>query len=166
MVKVDCCRVRSCQTDETLEPPIGGVDAVGVVMPQKAGTRPLQPVDQFALAIDTHMALVGVEIGIGERPADALGQVAGNADHQWFAMLEYPDDLSHGRFMIRNVFQHLTADDQVEAGVGKGQAGHVGRGKAPSSAPMFAQPVMKAEPLTRFLQICRVQVCSSHPYSL
>lgn len=165
MVKVDCCRVRSRRTDETLEPPVGGVDAVRVVMSQKSGTRPLQSVDQFALAIDTHMALVGVEVGIRQRPADALWQVAGNADHQRFAMLEYPDDFSHGQFMIRNVLKHFTADDQVEAGVGEGQAGHVGRGKTPGAAAMFTQPVMEVEPLTRFLQICRVQVCTGHPYS-
>jgi hypothetical protein len=162
VVEVDRKRIGSGGAHEAFEPPVGGVDAVGVVMIEKAGAGPLQPVDQVFFAVDAHMALVGIEIIVGQGPADAFGQVAGHADHQRFSRFEHPDDFAHGLAVIRDVFQYFAADHQVEACVGKGQAGDVGRGKAPVPPPCSPSRSWNSSGHAGFLQIVRVEVCTGH----
>ncbi len=82
MVKVDRYRVRSCRTNETLEPPVGNVDAVGVMMLQKAGARPLQPVDQFFLAVDAHRNCLPHPL-MREPPPAQKRHMMGHEGQQW-----------------------------------------------------------------------------------
>ena len=163
VVAIDQPRVVAGGADQALEPPVGGVDAVGVVIALEAGTGPRQAIDQRLAAVDAHVPLVGAAVVVGQRPADAFGQVARDADHQRAAGLEHAQDLRHGRFVVGNVFQHLAAHHGVEAGVGKGQAGDVGRRQVPAAAAVFTQAVVEVEALARLGEVADVEVRTGDP---
>ena len=131
-----------------LEPPIGGVQPVGVVLAledeSEAGDFPLQ----LGLLEDAHVAarLVGVTARPRRQgPAQAFRPGPRHRRREPAAGLQHPPDFGQGRGVIVQVLKHLRADHRVEGGVREGQAIGVAKGEGGHRAPLagrqFAQAV-------------------------
>ncbi len=109
------------RSHQAAEPPVGGVEAVGVVAaggPQSGG---LQAAHQLALPVDADVAAGNVVVLVGERPVDELRSAPGHGHGHRPTGSEHPGQLGHGLLVVGDVLQHLGGDDPVERAVLEGQ---------------------------------------------
>src|SRR5438552_6349714 len=104
---------------DALEPPVGRVEGVGVVGAGDGEPRPAQLGRQLPGAVDADVAtLVGVVL-VGERPADALRQPAGDGDGHRAPGAQDPGQLGQRSHVGGDVLEDLGGDDPVEGAVGE-----------------------------------------------
>ena len=60
------------RADQAAEPPVGGVQPVGVVAPHRPQPGALEAADQLALPVDADMAARDVVVLVGQGPVDEL----------------------------------------------------------------------------------------------
>ncbi len=158
MVEVHGRGIRAVGAQETFEPPVGRVQAVGPVAVETDDARGFDHAFQRPGAVDAHMALVGLVILMGERPADPLRIPAGHADDQGTAGLQYTHDFACGAAVVGDVLQNFAADDDIEGLTVEGQGQGVGGRQAPVAAAMGPQAVVELEAIAGRDQIITVAI--------
>ena len=136
------------RADQAAQPPVGRVQAVGVVarrrgpVPSSARRR-----RQAGATVDPHVAPGLVVVGVGEQPVDHLGTAAGHGHGHGPAGTQHPGQLGHGGDVVGDVLEDLRGDDPVEGAVGEGEAQGVplDRARPGPSAASSPAPIMPAE---------------------
>ena len=137
--------------DRALEPPVGGVQGVGVVAAAGHQAGRGEPGAQRAGRVDADVAaLVGV-VGVRERPADALGPVAGHGHRDPAAGLEHAGDLGEGGGVVGDVLEHLRGHHPVDARVGHRQRGEVAADHLVAGTRPAPRPASAIAPSQRFV---------------
>ena len=108
-------------TEGALEPPVRRVQGVRVVGAVRLESGLAHLGEQLVGPVDADVAALDLVVGVGERPADLLGAVAGHGDGDAAAGLEDADHLGEDALVVGDVLHHLGDDDDVEGLVGEGQ---------------------------------------------
>jgi hypothetical protein len=66
--------------------------------------------------------------------------------------------------MVFDMFQYFRANYEIEILILKRQVGNIRRDKTPPAAPVFAQAVMKFEPIRGFIQVLQSKVGADSDY--
>src|SRR5579863_3168106 len=100
--------------DRALQPPVGGVQAVRVMVPADPQPGPGQLGLQFDLRVYPHVSAGNLVILGGQRPADPFRQEGRHSDRGQSARPKHPCELGHGPLVVQYVLQDLGRDHPVE----------------------------------------------------
>src|SRR5438105_3691676 len=97
--------------DCALQPPVRSVEGVGVVGPADGETGAGQPLPHLAGPVDADVAPFVAVVLLGEGPADALGEPAGDGDGHGAAGAQDAGQLGHDGAVVGDVLENFGGDD-------------------------------------------------------
>jgi len=148
------------RTDKALQPPIRGMEAVGIMVPAWNQAFPFQKVEQRFLLIDTDMSIFGVVVIAGKCPADSLGQILWNTDNKVLTRFQDPDGFRDCGLLVMKMFKNLRTDDKVKIIVSERQVIYVGNRNLAHPAAVFSESFLVFKPALCLKNIIKVDV---HP---